>query len=81
MPEANDHVAEGNGGVDPAWQDAYARARDLVSQMTIDEKVNMTNGHKGDCVGNTPSVERLGIPQLWCAKISMNVTKATQADT
>jgi beta-glucosidase len=36
-----------------------------VSQMTIDEKVNMTHGHPGHCVGNTPSVERLGIPQFW----------------
>jgi len=54
----------GDGGVDPLWQNAYARARDLVSQMTIDEKVNMTNGHPGDCVGNTPSIERLGIPKL-----------------
>ncbi|KAM0708641.1 hypothetical protein Q7P35_005293 [Cladosporium inversicolor] len=55
---------EGNGGVDPKWQDAYAKARDLVLQMTIDEKVNMTNGHTGHCVGNTPSIERLGIPPL-----------------
>jgi beta-glucosidase len=55
----------GDGGVDPLWQNAYARARDLVFQMTIDEKVNMTNGHPGDCVGNTPSIERLGIPKLW----------------
>jgi beta-glucosidase len=55
----------GDGGVDPLWQSAYARARDLVSQMTIDEKVNMTHGHPGHCVGNTPNVERLGIPQFW----------------
>lgn len=33
--------------------------------MTLDEKVNMTHGHTGACVGNTPSIERLGIPQLW----------------
>jgi beta-glucosidase len=56
----------GDGAADPLWQNAYARASDLVSQMTIDEKVNMTNGHPGDCVGNTPSIERLGIPKLWC---------------
>lgn len=62
----NDLAAEGNGGVDPAWQEAYAKARDLVSQMTIEEKVNMTHGHKGHCVGNTPSIERLGVPALWC---------------
>lgn len=62
---ANPRLAEGDGGADPAWQSAYSRARDLVSQMTIEEKVNMTNGHPGDCVGNTPSIERLGIPQFW----------------
>lgn len=66
---------KGDGGVDPAWQNAYARARDLVSQMTIDEKVNMTNGHEGDCVGNTPSIERLGIPQLWCVVTSLTTTR------
>lgn len=59
------HLAEGDGGVDKSWQNAYARARELVSQMTLDEKVNMTHGHEGDCVGNTPSIERLGIPKLW----------------
>lgn len=39
--------------------------------MTIDEKVNMTNGHTGRCVGNTPSIERLGIPPLWYATTTM----------
>jgi beta-glucosidase len=26
------------------WQDAYARAREFVSQMTLLEKVNLTTG-------------------------------------
>jgi len=47
--------------------------------MTIDEKVNMTNGHKGACVGNTPSIERLGIPPLWCVDVATNTTR-TRAD-
>jgi len=58
-------LAEGNGGVDPDWQAAYARARELVSQMTLEEKVNMTRGHTGTCVGNTFNISSLGIPPLW----------------
>ncbi|KAK4627434.1 putative beta-glucosidase M [Fulvia fulva] len=55
---------EGNGGVDAAWQDAYDKARALVEQMTLIEKVNMTRGHTGTCVGNTPAIDRLGINAL-----------------
>lgn len=57
-------VAEGTGGVDAAWQSAYSKAKTLVAQMTLVEKVNMTRGHTGVCVGNTPKVERLGIKAL-----------------
>jgi hypothetical protein len=80
MSRANNRSAEGSGGIDPAWQNAYVRARDLVSQMTIDEKVNMTNGHKGTCVGNTPSIERLGIPPLWCVATITGTTMVTAAN-
>ena len=62
--KANKSSAEGTGGDDPAWRSAYARARDLVSQMTLEEKVNMTRGHTGTCVGNTGNVSRLGIEPL-----------------
>jgi len=49
--------------------------------MTIDEKVNMTNGHTGRCVGNTPSIERLGIPPLWYATTTMmSKIDSTRAD-
>lgn len=46
------------------WEDAYAQAKEIVSQMTILEKVNLTTGvgWEGEaCVGNTGSVPRLGI--------------------
>ncbi|OLN87454.1 putative beta-glucosidase A [Colletotrichum chlorophyti] len=46
------------------WADAYAKARDFVSQLTLLEKVNLTTGvgWQGDlCVGNVGSVPRLGI--------------------
>lgn len=49
------------------WQDAYAQAKEIVSQMTILEKVNLTTGvgWEGDvCVGNTGSIPRLGIRSL-----------------
>uniref|UniRef100_A0A2D3V4P7 beta-glucosidase n=1 Tax=Ramularia collo-cygni TaxID=112498 RepID=A0A2D3V4P7_9PEZI len=55
---------EGTGGVDAEWQTAYGKANALVEQMTLEEKVNMTRGHVGTCVGNTPAVERLGIKPL-----------------
>ncbi|CAN8097105.1 unnamed protein product [Discula destructiva] len=46
------------------WADAYAQAKDFVSQMTLLEKVNLTTGvsWEGDvCVGNTGSIPRLGL--------------------
>lgn len=49
------------------WSAAVTRARDLVRQMTLAEKVNLTSGvgWEGDkCVGNTGSVPRLGLPNL-----------------
>ncbi|KAG7139452.1 beta-glucosidase A like protein [Verticillium longisporum] len=45
------------------WEDAYARAREVVEQMTLLEKVNLTTGvgWSGDlCVGNVGSIPRIG---------------------
>ena len=36
------------GGV--AWTDAYNKAKGLVDQMTLEEKVNITSGFPGACV-------------------------------
>ncbi|KAL8349051.1 hypothetical protein RB598_002033 [Gaeumannomyces tritici] len=47
------------------WQDAYSKARELVSQMTFDEKENVTTGYQhsmNGCVGKGGSVPRLGFP-------------------
>ena len=33
-----------HGGWLDSWQDAYTKAQDLVSQMTLAEKVNITSG-------------------------------------
>lgn len=59
-------VAHGKGT--GMWASAYAAARNLVAQMTLDEKVNVTIGvtnvpHNA-CHGNTGSVPRLGWPGL-----------------
>ncbi|RWA14002.1 hypothetical protein EKO27_g1084 [Xylaria grammica] len=49
------------------WEEAYAKARDFVSQLTLAEKVNLTTGigwESGQCVGETGSVPRLGLRRL-----------------
>ncbi|TLD26554.1 hypothetical protein PspLS_04668 [Pyricularia sp. CBS 133598] len=56
-----------HGGWAPEWADSYAKAKLLVEQMTLAEKVNITSGSgifMGPCVGNTGSAERLGFRQL-----------------
>ncbi|KAK5128716.1 hypothetical protein LTR85_000049 [Meristemomyces frigidus] len=55
------------GGTVQIWQKSYKRAADLVEQMTLVEKVNITTGTGWSmdmCVGNTGAVERLGFPSL-----------------
>lgn len=54
----------GDGKFSTAWTDAYQRAKDLVSQMTLEEKVSITGGFEGQCVGNGGAVPRLSIPPL-----------------
>lgn len=52
----------GSGGPD-GWDDAYEKAREFVSQLTLAEKVNLTTGtgwQADRCVGVTGSVPRLG---------------------
>jgi hypothetical protein len=52
----------GNG-----WADAYAKAQQFVSQLTLLEKINLTTGvgwEGGPCVGNTGSIPRLNFPGL-----------------
>ncbi len=47
----------------PGWEEAYAKAREFVSQLTLTEKVNLTTGtgNQADlCTGNTGSVPRVG---------------------
>lgn len=55
------------GGTLREWKESYAKAAELVKQMTLVEKVNITTGtgwQMGPCVGNTGPVDRLGFPSL-----------------
>ncbi len=55
------------GGTDPAWEQSYKKAAELVRQMTLPEKVNITTGVGWSmemCVGNTGDVPRLNFPSL-----------------
>ncbi|KAI9038862.1 beta-glucosidase [Aspergillus affinis] len=54
----------GNGSTNTAWEEAYQRAKTLVSKLTVEEKTNLTRGHDGQCVGNSGAVPRLSIPSL-----------------
>ncbi|KAK0666909.1 family 3 putative glycoside hydrolase [Cercophora samala] len=49
------------------WAEAYAQARELVSQMTLLEKVNLTTGTgwaSEQCVGQVGAIPRLGLRSL-----------------
>ncbi|KAH8594426.1 beta-glucosidase-related glycosidase [Bisporella sp. PMI_857] len=52
--------ATGAGG----WEDALAKAKNFVSQLTLEEKSGMTTGAPGPCVGNIIPIPRLGFPGL-----------------
>ncbi|KAI1912713.1 hypothetical protein LOZ12_002609 [Ophidiomyces ophidiicola] len=55
------------GGWVSTWAEAYAKAHAVVSKMTLAEKVNLTTGTgylMGQCVGQTGSAPRFGIPRL-----------------
>ncbi len=56
----------GSGGPD-GWDEAYEKARQFVSQLTLTEKVNLTTGTGWEadrCVGVTGSIPRLGFRGL-----------------
>lgn len=61
------------------WEAAYASARDLVDQMTLEEKVNITRGFTVSdniCAGNTGTVPRLNWPGM-CLHDAGNGVRAT----
>ncbi|KAK7217991.1 hypothetical protein V2G26_005994 [Clonostachys chloroleuca] len=66
------------GKGDGVWTNAYASARSLVGQMTLEEKVNITRGFKADnvCAGTTGTVPRLDWPGM-CLHDAGNGVRAT----
>ncbi|CAO2651219.1 Nn.00g095160.m01.CDS01 [Neocucurbitaria sp. VM-36] len=55
------------GGTDKTWEESYKKAAELVKQMTLPEKVNITTGTGWSmemCVGNNGAVPRLRFPSL-----------------
>ena len=52
--------ATGIGG----WEDALAKAKAFVSNLTLDEKSGMVTGTPGPCIGNIIAIPRLGFPGL-----------------
>ena len=49
------------------WDDAYTKAKEFVSQLTLLEKDNLTTGSGWEseaCVGSTGSIPRLNFPAL-----------------
>ena len=75
---ADTHCFAAPGKGHGEWSEAYARARDLVGQMTLEEKVNITRGVESDnvCAGTTGSVPRLGWPGM-CLHDAGNGVRAT----
>ncbi|QBZ53512.1 hypothetical protein PoMZ_09198 [Pyricularia oryzae] len=57
----------GNGTTSREWTNAYRRAAALVRFMTVEEKVNVTRGYAGLCVGNTGAVPRFNVPAICMA--------------
>ncbi|CRK20004.1 hypothetical protein BN1723_012015 [Verticillium longisporum] len=55
------------GGTAKSWAESYKKAADLVSKMTLPEKVNITTGtgwRMGLAVGTTGPATNVGFPQL-----------------
>ncbi|KAK9797888.1 putative Beta-glucosidase [Seiridium cardinale] len=48
------------------WNEAYTKAKNLLAQLTIEEKVNLTGGFSGGnlCSGNIYAIPRLNFPGL-----------------
>lgn len=58
------NIAEGTGvGV---WATAYGKARDFVTNLTAEEKVNLTAGitTNSACSGIIPALPRVGFPGM-----------------
>ncbi|KAF5011192.1 hypothetical protein FDECE_2678 [Fusarium decemcellulare] len=46
------------------WEEAFVKAKEFVSQLTLEEKADMVTGTPGPCVGNIIAIPRLGFDGL-----------------
>lgn len=60
------------------WKDAYSKALDFVGQLTLEEKVGLTGGIRGDnlCSGNIAPIPRLNFSGL-CLSDGPNGVRST----
>ncbi|KAK1770940.1 putative beta-glucosidase M [Phialemonium atrogriseum] len=60
------------------WADAFTKAQDLVGQMTLEEKIDLTSGISASngCNGNIPPIRRLKFPGL-CLSDAGNGLRST----
>ncbi|KAL7621870.1 hypothetical protein AAE478_007370 [Parahypoxylon ruwenzoriense] len=60
------------------WADSYTKARALVAQMTLEEKISLTGGIRADssCSGIIPAIERLNFSGL-CLSDAGNGVRTT----
>ncbi|KAG5982219.1 hypothetical protein E4U55_002181 [Claviceps digitariae] len=64
--QAAGHAAESPRHAGNDWTVSYQKARAMVSQMTLEEKVGLTSGvsRPNGCSGNIAAIPRLGFPGL-----------------
>lgn len=73
----NTFTAQGSGT--GQWAEAYAKAEAFVSQLTLEEKQNLTFGVESDangCSGYIPGIPRLGFPGI-CLSDAGNGLRST----
>ncbi|RSM02891.1 hypothetical protein CEP52_007705 [Fusarium oligoseptatum] len=46
------------------WEEAFSQASEFVSQLTLEEKVQLVSGTEGPCVGNIAPINRLNFSGL-----------------
>lgn len=61
------------------WEDAFAKAKSLVSQLTLEEKVSLVTGTIGPCVGNIPAIPRVGFGGLCMQDGPLSIRQADYA--
>jgi beta-glucosidase len=73
-PDVPAPIANGTG----AWAASYTKAKAFVSQLTLEEKVNLTGGISAEngCSGNIPAISRLGFEGM-CLTDAGNGVRAT----